>query len=57
MTKKELLEAIKDMPMDARILMYFEDPEYGGDVWVDEIYIETSIGRRDRGTIMIREKR
>lgn len=43
--------------MDARILMYVEDPEYGGDVWVDGIYIETSIGRRDRGTIMIKEKR
>ena len=56
-TKKELLKAIEDMPMDARILMYFEDPEYGGDVLVDEIYIETSIGCRDRGTIMIKEKR
>ena len=55
MTKKDLLEAIEDMPMDARVIIRYEDSQYGGEVVNDEIHIENRYGKYDRGTIIITE--
>jgi len=56
MTKGELLEAIKDMPMDARVMIRYEDSQYGGEICNDDICIANHYGKWDRGTIIICER-
>ena len=56
MTKRELLETIKDMPMDARVMIRYEDSQYGGEIYNDDICIDNHYGKWDRGTIIISER-
>lgn len=56
MTKRELLESIEDMPMDAVIYIRHYDREYGGEVSSDNLRVENYYGKYDRGTIIITEK-
>ena len=58
MTKKELLEAIKDMPEDAQIMVRYKDWSDGGKLCIYNLRVENHIYKpdwRDKGTIIIDE--
>lgn len=57
MTKKELLNAIKDMPEDAEVMIRFDDSRYG-QIHTYDISVENHINKsdwRDKGKIIIDE--
>ena len=57
MTKKELLEAIKDMPEDAQIVMRYKDWSDGGKLFIYNIRVENHppFDWRSKGEIIIDE--